>query len=448
MRSQKGVALQGSSDGNACLFQGPSDGDEHAANWGDLSQAVANVERLEQANAHQRGRSWSLPVPDGVAARIPVVASRRRWLEQLRAVLASDSGDALRRAHDVSWRFVIAVAVAMALFSTSSNGRDVTASNASLAKRAGVSPRVVRRARKVLAELGFAVEVVRGRNHLNRYERMLAEAHHGGMQTRAASVWFLTMPRNAVASPRWASASRGPRPRALAAAGFPQVSATGHLPPSGGVSRSSCVSKISPMRASARAAAEAARQSKKKRIAHDPRPLHLLKAAAVLAARCGIDGRWVRTEDGRLVQNPLVRPRCGHLGAVADAIAAAGIDTARWLGHEIDNRLNRDNKDRGWNSPSSIHTPIAYLRARLGALDWTEPSPSELDAAQRMQIRVAAEQRHADHLRKPTGAVPVDHPARRAAREAARSRNVHRVPWTTPRHDARTAVAQNSEGIL
>jgi hypothetical protein len=119
-------------------------------------------------------------------------------------------------------------------------------------------------------------------------------------------------------------------------------------------------------------------------------------------------------------------PSYRHIGVVADAITAAGIDTARWLGHEIDDRLNRDNKNRGWNSPNVIHKPIAYLRARLAALDWSGPSPSELATAERAKSQAAADQRQAENLRKPVGAVPDDAPARRAAREAAKSRGVHK----------------------
>ncbi len=421
--------MQGSSKGIACSFSGFGDGDEHAANWHDFSEAVANVDRLERLNATQRGRSWSLPVPEGAGARIPMVTSRVHWLDQVRATLATDRGRVVRKAQDVSWKFVVAVAVAMALFSTSSTGRDVTASNEALARRAGVSARAVRRARKVLAELGLAVEVVRGRNRLTRFERMLAEAHHGGVQRRAASVWFLSSPREVAQLPRRASASPIPRSRpAKAALAYPQLSSTGHLPPSGGFSSSSCVSKISPKSTKSCSAQKAAHRTK----TDNPRPLHLLKAAAVLVGRSGIDrGRWIRLEDGRHLHNPWLRPGCGHLGAVADAIVAAGIDTARWLGHEIEDRLNRDNKDRGWSTPDRIRQPIAYLRTRLAALDWSGPSPSELAAAARARTRADVERRRAEYLRRPVGAVPHDAPSRRAAREAAKSRGVHKHPLRT-----------------
>ncbi|MEU6562566.1 hypothetical protein [Nocardia nova] len=143
----------------------------------------------------------------------------------------------------------------------------------------------------------------------------------------------------------------------------------------------------------------------------------------MLVARWGLDrGRWVRLDGGIQIQNPSIRSDYGHIGAVADAIAAAGIDTSRWLGHEIDNRLNRDNQDRRWNAPDKIRRPIAYLRARLAALDWSGPSPSELERAK--LLRAASGRRHVKV--QPVNLVPDDSPGRRAAREAAKSRGVYR----------------------
>lgn len=340
-----------------------------------VAEAVRAVEEMERLNASQRGRSWALPVPEDVAGRIPAITSRQGWLEQVRAVLDSPRGQRVRRAHGVSRSRVVAVSVAMALYANSDNGRDLTASNEALARRAGVGARTVRRARHTLADLGMAVEVVRGRNRLSRLERTLAEAHHGGRQTKAASVWYLTSPQAAVsqAPRRRRSASLGPRARGSRVVRYPQRTGTGHLPSSRRVCRGSFVGKNSPTRAHAR-------------VAHHnnhPRPLHLQRAAAVLEQR--IHG-LPRNEHRHLDQ---------HVGVLATAITAAGIDTTRYTGADILTCLDRDTAARGWSWPNHISNPHAFLTMRLSQIDWSPPSPTE-----HARHAAAAASRRRDDLRR------------------------------------------------
>ncbi len=390
--------MRSSSHGKACPQQGADFGVEDsttALDWTDISQAEANVQRLEELNAGQRGRSWSLPIPAHSAGRVPAIASCSIWLDQVRVILASDRGAAIRGAQGISADFVVAVAEAMTKFATGGTGRDVTASNEALALRAGVSTRAVRRARKVLSDLGLAVEMARGRNRLSRLERLLAEAHHGGRQTRAASVWYLTSPREAAMLPRRGSASLGPRSMAMKAAlGYTQVNGTGHLPTSRWVSSKSLVRNYSPTRANAHAGARTPRVKSEER---RPRALHLQQAAAELVHECiGMDrGQWQRVD-----RDQWLRLAGTHIGAVCDVIASANIDTTRWDGRAIARRISEENRRRGLAWPQ-VRRPIGFLKRRLSELDWTEATPAERAAARHAADLAAAAKRAAERAAVP-----------------------------------------------
>lgn len=330
-----------------------------------------------EMNAGQRGSSWALPVSSATASRIPAWTSRDHWHALVHLALNTARGTRIRSAQKVSCRSVIAVAVSMSRFANSANGRDVTASNFRLAARAGVSERVVSRARKVLAELGLAVEVERGRI-LSPIERAAARAHHGAHQSRAASVWYLTIPSAAAAR----SASAGLKHRSRRRRSKcpirrskrpenPQVIGSGDLPPDRGVSSSSSVELYSPTRAVKRGAGEISSNTKQ----HTPWPLHLQRAAAELVQHGPALG-------------------LGHIGAICAALATAGIDTTRYRGRDIAERLTRDTQSRGWTWPNRIARPRAFLAARLAMIDWSLPSPTEesharAEAARRRRTEAA-----------------------------------------------------------
>ncbi|WP_433717258.1 hypothetical protein ACQP2U_43100 (plasmid) [Nocardia sp. CA-084685] len=360
MRLQKGFAVVGRSEGNACARQVPAEVDTCTAGCDQaVTHAAVDAAEIERLNKDQRGRSWAIPVKSNAVASIPVWTSRAHWQQQVQEALASDRGQHFRAAQKVALQRVFAVAVAMSRVASSNTGRDVTLSNYRLAQMAGVSDRVVSRARRVLSDLGMAVEIERGRL-LSPIERKAARAHHGGWQTRAASVWALTTPRNAakIQTPRRHSATLGPRGRV--ASRIPQVGASGNLPPFRGVCSSSSVRENSPKRVRAR---EGRKPAKKKAVRLSPRPLDLQRAAAELVRHSHGLGR-------------------GHIGAIADAIAAADIDVTRYSGLDIAKRLTLDTQERGWNWPNSVTHPGRFLTARLTQMDWTARSPSE-EAAQR-----------------------------------------------------------------
>lgn len=116
----------------------------------------------------------------------------------------------------------------------------------------------------------------------------------------------------------------------------------------------------------------------------DPRPLHLLLAAAELVHECqGLDrGQWYHLGSQQYVRRPGL-----HIGAIADVIAHAGIDTTRFDGRSIAKRLTRSNIERGLNWPDRIDAPIPFLRKALASVNWTQHVPSEPAEARRARRR-------------------------------------------------------------
>src|SRR5699024_10005386 len=104
----------------------------------------------------------------------------------------------------------------MAKFADSRTGRGVTASNATIGRAAAeilgkesLTGRTVCTARWILAKLGLAVELERGR-YLSTDERIAAAEHHGGVQLRAGSTWNLVLPKHRCAE-TFVLPPRGPR---------------------------------------------------------------------------------------------------------------------------------------------------------------------------------------------------------------------------------------------
>lgn len=355
-----------------------------------VRNALANVERVETLNTSsaQRGNSWALPVAPGDTGRLPVWSGRAQWQRQVRALLNSDTGAELCKSNSVSTESTFAVAVVHAGLAEGRTGRGVTASRATIAQRAGVSESVVKRARRVLTALGVAVELVRGR-YLTALEAMAAEAHHGGRQLRAASVWALSSPVDAiraVAAPLVRTATRkitraarrtaAYRARIGAGAVHPQKPGRDPLSPSGGFSLRSFFSKYSPTRAQARAGTTTNPRET------DPRPIHLQRAA------------------GQLLAHAPALNNASHIGAICDVLDDCAVDTARWSGRDIARALTEDTQRRGWVWPSTITHPPAFLRSRLSAIAWAEPTPAERRAnADRKRLAEQAA-RHAELRRR------------------------------------------------
>lgn len=318
---------------------------------------ITAAQQLNEANP-QSGRSWALSPEPGALTRTVCWTSRRQWISGVAAALATTEGLELCRRR-IRRAVVLAVARALARFADSRTGRSVTASASTIAAiaakllgRASLTPRTVYTARMILAELGYAVEVVRGR-YLTGAERLAAAEHHGGVQTRAASTWALTLPR----------------PPAGAQNVF-------HLPSCTSLSGLSTGSSGSPKRARATA-----------------RP-HAKAPSGRFSRQRGIRPQRVTAE---LLQHSTGLDTGGHVGRLVDVITAL-VDCDRWTGRDLARTLFLDARTRGLSWPDQIDNPAGFLRNRLeGITDQLDgPSPSELEADHARRARAEQDGRRAE----------------------------------------------------
>ncbi len=244
----------------------------------------------------------------------------------------------------------------MADYADHDTGRHVAITRATIAERIGCSDRTVTAAWRVLRAAGWAVEAQRG---------------HGSPTTptvgRRPSVYHLVSRRQpAVASIPEPVELRGlepltPRPAsgsdceaAAALCGAVDNSADFHLPPLGGVCSLPPVGSNSPS-AHPREKASSPR-SKSRRWRAEPRPAALQRLADALTGN----------EYGR---RGLCRGlRHGHIGAICDAITAAGIDPAVWSAKDIQESLEADMRRTGGTWPDQITNPGGFLASRLRKL--------------------------------------------------------------------------------
>ncbi len=246
--------------------------------------------------------------------------SRDGWLSALGQWAASSAFTGAKASARVSITAatLLAVAAVMAEHADHGTGRHVAVTRARIADRVSCSPDTVTVAWRLLRVAGWAVEAQRG---------------HGSPATptggRRPSVYHLV-------------SRRQPRP----------VVHNPDLPPKAGVCISSSVDKYSPSARTARAKEPLSKKRRPCRAA--PRPLPIQRLAAQLVARShGLHH--------------------GHIGAICDAITAAGIDPELWSARSITDALNTDMAARGWSWPDHIHRPAAFLASRLRRLAWQRP---------------------------------------------------------------------------
>lgn len=316
--------------------------DPNASLGETITARFADAEASNKSDG-QRGESWAL------LGRPPALcwSSKSRWLLAVDIALLSDEGRRRCRALNLSPATARIIARACAGFADSLTGRHLTASNqtisAAAAKLAGRSRPwchdVVGHTRRVLKELGLAVEVARGR-YLTQFERLAAAVHHDGIQLRAASTWALTMVR------RWESKS--------------------YLPRRGPTGSSTPRSRNSP-NARKRAKAPSGRSSKTPR---GGRPL----AAQIVTAH--------------LVQRAHGLDNGSHLGSVVDVISEF-VDCERWTGRDLAALLDDDARTNPRDWPTHITHPAAFLRYRLSnlAVRLAGPSPSQIEAAHHQAVQ-------------------------------------------------------------
>lgn len=330
---------------------------------------------------------------------LPVWRSRAAWLADVRtwAESAALRDIAGKVGVSITSATLMSVAEWMAAKADHGTGRHAAVTRAWIAERAGCHANTVSTAWAVLRAGGWAVEAQRG---------------HGSSTTpsvgRRPSVYHL-VPRR----PRPSAKSvelRGLEPLTSPADVNDRSESVEicDLPPSGGVCSLAPVGSNSP---SAHPREEKFSQpSKSRRWRAEPRPVALQRLADALAGN----------DYGR---RGLCRGlRQGHIGAICDALASAGIDPAVWSAKDVQAALEADMRRTGGTWPDQITNPGGFLASRLRRLQWhraevpvapipartsstpqagpvrVEPTTAELariDAA-REHIRAVLAQRRAD----------------------------------------------------
>lgn len=302
-------------------------------------------------------RRASIERRGAVSAAVPMWSSRELWTDDLR-------GAELGKPGVISAAAVFSVAVAMAEFADHATGRNVAVTNEVLAKRAGCSERSVTTARGVLKALGFAVEAVRGHGS--------ATTHTVGNQP---SIWHLVSRRqpNIDNPPAAPQNGGGDQANTVPDRGqsAPAAVDTCDLPPSRRDGWVSPVERRSPStRERAREGKSSPKQARpprpRRRWRATPRPLAVQRLAAGLvtpAVGHGTDNDGRRTA---LIAG--LERNGGHIGAICDAITAAGIDAAAWTPKTLTAALNADMRAAGWSWPDRIERPGAFLAWRLRRL--------------------------------------------------------------------------------
>ncbi len=281
-----------------------------------------------RALANERRREW-VQRAGACAPRAPMWTSRAGWLDGLRQWAQSPALGQLCAEERVSITAatLLSIAAVMAEHADHATGRHVAVTRATIAARVGCDVRTITAAWRVLRVSRWAVEAQRG---------------HGSPSTpsigRRPSVYHLVPRREA-------------RPVSR------PVVHDFHLPPSGGVCSFSPVGNYSPSeRASApanRISDNTSRQARRWRSTTRPLAVQRL-AAGLVAITHGLDR--------------------AHIGAICDALTAAGIDPAVWSARAVNDKLNADMRARGLTWPDHIANPGAFLHSRLRRLSWSPPA--------------------------------------------------------------------------
>lgn len=306
----------------------------------------------------RKSASWAPEVE--VPATIPCWLSRQQWLEQLEAALETVEGVALCRRSKRDWvspRTVLCVARVDAGTAEKTEGRLVRTSHRTVARHLGIGAVTVQNARRVIEQLGFAVTITAGR-YLSEAERTQAKAHHGNRQIRVASERVLTTPRPQASPP------------------LPRRGPVGHLPhPDLG----------SPKRANARAAQKSTTNTPvaRRKRTHTPArcPQSYDRALQTLAAKLALRVPWL----GR-----------GHLGALCQTLALAGVDPTRWDVPGLLGAIDERNRALGWDAsiPETQHRRLRLLAHQLAQVipayaDAPTPTEAAWRRAQEAKRRAA-----------------------------------------------------------
>lgn len=236
---------------------------------------------------------------------------------------------------------VVSVAVAWAGYADHGTGRNAAVTRARIAEQVGCAIKTVSRVWQVLRAAGLAAEAARGHGS--------SMGHTAGNRP---SIWHLISRKTAAPA---------------AADSVENVP----LPPSRRDGWISPVERRSPStRERAREGKTSPKQARpprsRRRWRATPRPLAVQRLAAGLvtpAVGHGMDNDGRRTA---LIAG--LERNGGHIGAICDAITAAGIDAAAWTPKTLTAALDADMRAAGWSWPDRIERPGAFLAWRLRRL--------------------------------------------------------------------------------
>ncbi|AYG05544.1 hypothetical protein D7I44_17865 (plasmid) [Gryllotalpicola protaetiae] len=297
--------------------------------------------------------------------------------------LASAEGEELRRRISIRSSTLLRFAAAEAEAASSSTGRDVATSHASLAAACDMSVATARRCRQWLILAGFCEVVAQGR-YLTVDERAAAEAQHGGRQLRAASTRALTQPRKAARD------------------------VNEHLPRRGLLQEEALDSEVKTTRAYARATAAArpelrTRKSRRGRAGTSPRSLATIRlAAAIDTTPPSSSSAPVR---GWLTQGRHVGVLWKVLDELLDSSRYAWVDEAGQMhvdAGDIMERINAWHVEHGGDpaARSSQRDRLAYFRWQLQqAIDSSAETRVERARRQKFEIQEARRQATAERKR-------------------------------------------------
>ena len=275
------------------------------------------------------GKSWT-PEPEGGAqARVPCWWSREQWIQAVFQDLTTETGAGALARHRTCAARVQAVSTTDANTADTTTGRNVLTSHATVAKKLGCSVDTVRRARRVLRDLGWAVEITRGR-YMTQAERILASLHKDTYQNRFASNRSLTIPARAVAVHPYPEGVKKPSPK------------TSRVVPS----------------ARLRGAGTGKSQPKKNHTARPSVSVGIQKLTARLVRRL-----------------PWLDRRDQHLMGLCRSLAQCGV-TEEWTAQDLMNAMENDHRTRGLLTlpPNSQRNPRAlFLNQVRRAIVGLEP---------------------------------------------------------------------------
>lgn len=265
-------------------------------------------------------------------ARIPCWLNRNRWLTAVACRLTDKKGIALCRCpgNEITPTTCLSIAKVIAKAVDSTTGRNCALSNNTIAHRAHCGERTVRRAKRVLIQLGLLYEAARGR-HLTRHERTWLFHAKGHACIRLASLLHCIMPKNSLAG----------------------VVDTGHLPRRGKeIKKSLEISSHQHARMRARGQEKHRKKGVRRGVGAlptTPPPLAAQKLAAGLIRRC---------------------PHWGthHPNWIAHVLASH-LDCTTWTANELLRELDTFYQDNNWTTPTTLTCAPRWLNWLLNQLE-------------------------------------------------------------------------------